>query len=117
MRSYMEVGPEAAPEAAALNSGANLRYYIDYLNDKAKERGWFLTVLWEGVFGIFIFNAPLATYLQGKSCTRRQTCSTRDHRMVKTPATRAMGQTLPGTGSRHRRARGRTGRAGGAGLA
>ncbi|WP_404943300.1 DUF6708 domain-containing protein, partial [Pseudomonas sp. DP16D-R1] len=28
MRSYMEVGPEAAPEAAALNSGANLRYYI-----------------------------------------------------------------------------------------
>ena len=66
MRSYMEIGPEAAPEAAALNSGANLRYYIDYLNDKAKERGWFLTVLWEGVFGIFIFNAPLATYLQRK---------------------------------------------------
>ncbi|MGY3176138.1 hypothetical protein ACVWYU_005567 [Pseudomonas sp. TE12234] len=66
MRSYMEVGPEAAPEAAALNSGANLRYYIDYLNDKAKERGWFLTVLWEGIFGIFIFNAPLATYLQRK---------------------------------------------------
>ena len=66
MRSYMEVGPEAAPEAAALNSGANLRYYIDYLNDKAKERGWFLTLLWEGVFGVFIFNAPLATYLQRK---------------------------------------------------
>ena len=66
MRSYMEIGPEAAPEAAALNSGANLRYYIDYLNDKAKERGWFLTLLWEGVFGIFIFNAPLATYLQRK---------------------------------------------------
>ncbi|MHA6236683.1 hypothetical protein [Pseudomonas fluorescens group sp. PF-69] len=66
MRSYMEIGPEAAPEAAALNSGANLRYYIDYLNDKAKERGWFLTLLWEGVFGVFIFNAPLATYLQRK---------------------------------------------------
>ena len=66
MRSYMEIGPEAAPEAAALNSGANLRYYIDYLNDKAKQRGWFLTLLWEGVFGVFIFNAPLATYLQRK---------------------------------------------------
>ncbi|WP_213937800.1 hypothetical protein [Pseudomonas sp. dw_612] len=66
MRSYMEVGPEAAPEAAALNSGANLRYYIDYMKDKAKERGWFLTLLWEGVFGVFIFNAPLATYLQRK---------------------------------------------------
>ncbi|MCA4965841.1 hypothetical protein HYI44_28420, partial [Pseudomonas sp. Y24-6] len=66
VRSYMEIGPEAAPEAAALNSGANLRYYIDYMNDKAKERGWFLTLLWEGVFGVFIFNAPLATYLQRK---------------------------------------------------
>ncbi|MHA6136090.1 hypothetical protein ACX3YC_01225 [Pseudomonas mohnii] len=66
MRSYMEIGPEAAPEAAALNSGADLRYYIDYLNEKAKERGWFLTLLWEGVFGVFIFNAPLATYLQRK---------------------------------------------------
>jgi hypothetical protein len=66
MRSYMEVGPEAAPEAAALNAGGNLRYYIDYMNDKARERGWFLTLLWEGVFGVFIFNAPLATYLQRK---------------------------------------------------
>ncbi|WP_339434333.1 DUF6708 domain-containing protein [Pseudomonas sp. EA_65y_Pfl2_P78] len=66
MRSYMEIGPEAAPDAAALNSGANLRYYIDYMKDKAKERGWFLTLLWEGVFGVFIFNAPLATYLQRK---------------------------------------------------
>jgi hypothetical protein len=66
MRSYMEIGPEAAPEAAVLNAGANLRYYIDYMNDKAKERGWVLTLLWEGVFGVFIFNAPLATYLQRK---------------------------------------------------
>ncbi|UIN57016.1 MULTISPECIES: DUF6708 domain-containing protein [Pseudomonas] len=66
MRSYMEIGPEASPDAAALNSGANLRYYVDYMKDKAKERGWFLTLLWEGVFGVFIFNAPLATYLQRK---------------------------------------------------
>ncbi|MEJ6819118.1 DUF6708 domain-containing protein [Pseudomonas sp. LF-5] len=64
MRSYMEIGPDAAPDAVALNSGANLRYYIDYMRDKASERGWFLTLLWEGVFGVFIFNAPLATYLQ-----------------------------------------------------
>ena len=66
MRSYMEIGPEAAPDAAALNAGANLRYYIDYMNEKAKVRGWFLTLLWEGVFGVLIFNAPLATYLQRK---------------------------------------------------
>ena len=66
MRSYMEIGPEAAPDAAALNAGANLRYYIDYMNEKAKVRGWFLMLLWEGVFGVLIFNAPLATYLQRK---------------------------------------------------
>lgn len=66
MRSYMEIGPDAAPDAAPLNSGGSLRYYIDYMNDKAKERGWFLTLLWEGMFGVFIFNAPLATYLQRK---------------------------------------------------
>ena len=66
MRSYMEIGPEASPEAAALNSGGSLRYYIDYMREKAHIRGWILTILWEGVFGIFIFNAPLATYLQRK---------------------------------------------------
>ena len=65
-RSYMEIGPDAAPKAVALNSGGSLRYYIDYMNDKAKVRGWILTLLWEGVFGVFIFNAPLATYLQRK---------------------------------------------------
>jgi len=66
VRSYMEIGPDAAPEAAALNSGGSLRYYIDYMSDKAKTRGWILTILWEGVVGVFIFNAPLATYLQRK---------------------------------------------------
>jgi len=66
MRSYMELGPEASPEAAALNSGGSLRYYIDYMREKAHVRGWVLTLLWEGLFGVFIFNAPLATYLQRK---------------------------------------------------
>ncbi|WP_085695073.1 hypothetical protein [Pseudomonas sp. B7(2017)] len=64
MRSYMEVGPQAVPDAAALGAGVNLRYYIDYMKEKAEERGWVLTLLWEGVVGVFIFNAPLATYLQ-----------------------------------------------------
>ncbi|WP_139835919.1 hypothetical protein, partial [Pseudomonas sp. B3(2017)] len=66
MRSYMEVGPQAVPDAAALGAGVNLRYYIDYMKEKAEERGWVLTLLWEGVVGVFIFNAPLATYLQRK---------------------------------------------------
>ena len=64
MRSYMEIGPDAAPEAAALNSGGSWRYYIDYLNGRADKYGWFITFLWDGLVGILVFNAPLATYLQ-----------------------------------------------------
>ena len=66
MRTYMEVGPDAAPEAAALNSGGSWRYYIDYLNGKAKQYGWLFTFLWDGLVGVLVFNAPLATYLQRK---------------------------------------------------
>ncbi|MBW3503808.1 hypothetical protein [Pseudomonas sp. NKUCC02_KPG] len=66
MRSYMEVGPDAAPEAVALNSGGSWRYYIDYLNGRADKYGWLITFLWDGLVGILIFNAPLATYLQRK---------------------------------------------------
>ena len=66
IRSYMEIGPQAVPKAAALNAGESLRFYIDYMRDKAKTRGWILTLLWDGVFGVFIFNAPLAQYLQRK---------------------------------------------------
>ncbi|WP_305955361.1 hypothetical protein [Pseudomonas sp. H9] len=53
-------------EAVALDSGGSLHYFIDYMRDKAKTRGWFLTILWEGFVGIIIFNAPLAVYLQRK---------------------------------------------------
>ena len=66
MRSYMEIGPDAAPEAAALNSGGSWRYYIDYLNGRADKYGWLITFLWDGLVGILVFNAPLATYLQRK---------------------------------------------------
>ena len=48
IRSYMEIGPQAVPKAAALNAGENLRFYLDYMRDKAKTRGWILTLLWEG---------------------------------------------------------------------
>ena len=66
IRSYMEIGPQAVPKAAALNAGESLRFYIDYMRDKAKTRGWILTLLWDGILGVFIFNAPLAQYLQRK---------------------------------------------------
>ena len=48
IRSYMEIGPQAVPKAAALNAGESLRFHLDYMRDKAKTRGWILTLLWEG---------------------------------------------------------------------
>jgi len=66
IRSYMEIGPQAVPKAAALNAGENLRFYLDYMRGKAKTRGWILTLLWDGILGVFVFNAPLAQYLQRK---------------------------------------------------
>ncbi|TWR94323.1 hypothetical protein FIV36_31165, partial [Pseudomonas extremaustralis] len=56
----------AVPKAAALNAGENLRFYLDYMRDKAKTHGWILTLLWDGILGVFVFNAPLAQYLQRK---------------------------------------------------
>ncbi len=66
MRSYMEIGPEATPPAAKLDAGGTFKYYKDYMTQKAKERGWLLTFLWEGVCGFLVFNAPLSMYLQRK---------------------------------------------------
>ncbi len=31
-----------------LKAGESLRFYLDYMRDKAKTRGWILTLLWEG---------------------------------------------------------------------
>ncbi|WP_242455008.1 DUF6708 domain-containing protein [Pseudomonas sp. MS19] len=66
MRSYMEADPADVPHAADLGSGSNLKYYVDYMKGKASQRGWFLTIMWEGILGVFIFNAPLSMYLQRK---------------------------------------------------
>jgi hypothetical protein len=66
MRSYMEVGPVAVEDnTARFNRPKGIwATYIDDLVKAAQLRGWFITVLWEGFCGIFIFNTLLIDVLE-----------------------------------------------------
>ena len=66
MRSYMEIGPEAvADETARFNRPQGvLATYKKVIVDAANKRGWFLAILWEGFFGILIFNMLLVEVLE-----------------------------------------------------
>ncbi len=66
MRGYMEIGPEAVEDQTARfdRSKGIWATYLDDLIKAAKLRGWFVTVFWEGVCGIFIFNTLLIDVLE-----------------------------------------------------
>ena len=66
MRSYMEVGPEAVEDQTARfdRSKGIWATYLDDLIKAANLRGWFVTALWEGFCGIFIFNTLLIDVLE-----------------------------------------------------
>ncbi|MDU8371576.1 hypothetical protein RX991_17645, partial [Pseudomonas syringae pv. actinidiae] len=38
--------------------------YVDDVFEAARRKGWFLTLLWEGFFGLFIFNTLLIDVLE-----------------------------------------------------
>ena len=66
MRGYMEIGPEAVEDQTARfdRSKGIWATYLEDLIKAAKLRGWFVTVLWEGFCGIFIFNTLLIDVLE-----------------------------------------------------
>ncbi len=66
MRSYMEIGPEAVSDEMARFHRPHgiLATYRKVIVDAANKRGWFLALLWEGFFGIFIFNMLLVEVLE-----------------------------------------------------
>ncbi|KAA0945982.1 hypothetical protein FQ182_14915 [Pseudomonas sp. ANT_H4] len=66
MRSYMEIGPDAVEDQTARfdRSKGIWATYLDDLIKAAKLRGWFITALWEGFCGIFIFNTLLIDVLE-----------------------------------------------------
>jgi hypothetical protein len=66
MRSYMEIGPDAVEDNTArfYRPKGIWATYIDDLVKAAQLRGWFITALWEGFCGIFIFNTLLIDVLE-----------------------------------------------------
>ncbi|ALI00236.1 mechanosensitive channel protein [Pseudomonas sp. FW306-02-F02-AA] len=66
MRSYMEIGPQAVEDQTARfdRSKGIWATYLDDLIKAAKLRGWFVTALWEGFCGLFIFNTLLIDVLE-----------------------------------------------------
>ena len=66
VRSYMEIGPDAVEDQTARfdRSKGIWATYLDDLIKAAKLRGWFITALWEGLCGVFIFNTLLIDVLE-----------------------------------------------------
>ena len=66
MRSYMEIGPDAVedpPDNVHHPKGILATYWRDLVK-AAGQKGWPLAIVWDGFFGIFIFNALLVIALE-----------------------------------------------------
>ncbi len=66
IRTYMEVGPDAVTDNTArlAHTKGILASCLDDLKDAAQRKGWFMALLWDGFFGVFIFNTLLANLLE-----------------------------------------------------
>lgn len=66
MRSYMEIGPEAIEDFREKSHHPKgvLATYWDQLLESAQRKGWPMALLWEGFFGLFIFNILLIIALE-----------------------------------------------------
>ncbi|EPM42876.1 hypothetical protein A264_28576, partial [Pseudomonas syringae pv. actinidiae ICMP 19071] len=64
--SYMEIGPDAVSDRTSRFKRPKgiLPSYLDDLVAAAQRKGWFLALLWEGFFGLFIFNTLLIDVLE-----------------------------------------------------
>ncbi|WP_058974725.1 DUF6708 domain-containing protein [Pseudomonas syringae] len=66
MRSYMEIGPDAVSDRTSRfhRPKGIWATYVDDVFEAARRKGWFLALLWEGFFGLFIFNTLLIDVLE-----------------------------------------------------
>ncbi|AKT31751.1 DUF6708 domain-containing protein [Pseudomonas syringae] len=66
VRSYMEIGPDAVSDRTSRfhRPKGIWATYVDDVFEAARRKGWFLTLLWEGFFGLFIFNTLLIDVLE-----------------------------------------------------
>ncbi|WP_366856018.1 DUF6708 domain-containing protein [Pseudomonas sp. 21LCFQ010] len=68
IRTYMESGPDAVhePSRKFTRTKGIFASYLDDLKEAAKRKGWILTLIWDGFFGLVFFNVLLADYLERK---------------------------------------------------
>ncbi len=68
IRSYMEIGPEAVGDNThRLNPKKSIMAsYVEDVVDAAKRKGWPMALLWEGFFGLIVFNTLLIDFLERK---------------------------------------------------
>lgn len=68
VRSYMEIGPDAvADNTARFNRTKGiLATYIEGIKEAATQKGWFLALLWDGFFSLFVFNCLLIDVFERK---------------------------------------------------
>ncbi|EPN53011.1 hypothetical protein A241_07343, partial [Pseudomonas syringae pv. actinidiae ICMP 19094] len=66
MRSYMEIGQDAVSDRTSRfhRPKGIWATYVDDVFEAARRKGWFLALLWEGFFGLFIFNTLLIDVLE-----------------------------------------------------
>lgn len=66
MRSFMEIGPHVITDNSArfYRTKGILATYVEGIIEAAKRKGWFMALLWEGFFGLFIFNTLLIDVLE-----------------------------------------------------
>ena len=67
IRSFMEVGPEAVPEACPVPNGhlGIWESFVDDMRTGIREGKWLRTILWDGLF-TFVFNLFVLDYLTRK---------------------------------------------------
>ncbi|OEO26581.1 hypothetical protein AX279_07165 [Pseudomonas sp. J237] len=68
IRSFMEIGPDVVPEASVFRH-RDMSIWQSYLFDvkqAAKDRGWFLALVWDAFLGEIIFNSILYDYFLRK---------------------------------------------------
>ena len=68
MRSYMEVGSHVVTDNTArfYSTKGILPTFLDNINKTAKQKGWLIALLWDGFFGLVIFNVLLIDFIERK---------------------------------------------------
>ena len=68
MRSYMEVGPHVVTDNTVrfYSTKGILASFLDNIIKTAEQKGWLMALLWDGFFGLVIFNVLLIDFLERK---------------------------------------------------